>query len=169
MDRTVRTVASHHLSTLLAGLRRYAAGRSLRPDAEALLDSSTLLWCDCHLMALTRLTTLITQQPRTVTENAARLVTAPRHRATPRTAHVSRDPLDSSSGKHCPSETNAVDRVELALGLLGERPAGLATILGVPEHAVAARVRHELQVLFEPCDRVGAPRTWLPPQQDAGA
>jgi hypothetical protein len=168
MDGSIRTVASQRLSTLRARLHLTAA-RGLRPDAAVLLDYSTLLWCDCHLMALTRLTTLITQQQRTVTKNPTRAPAAPRHRAAPRIAHVSPDPLDSLAGTRCPSETNAVDRLELALNLLGERPAGLFAALGVPEHAVAARLRHELQVLFEPCERLGSPRTWLPPQQDTGA
>jgi len=165
MDGSIRAVASQHLSTLRARLRLTAA-RGLRPDAGVLLDYSTLLWCDCHLLALTRLTTLISQQPRTVTKNATRAPAVPRHRAAPRIAHVSHDPRDSLASTRCPSETNAVDRVELALSLLGERPAGLPTVLGVPDHALAARLHHELQVLFEPCDRLGAPRTWLPPQRD---
>jgi len=168
MDGSIRTVASQHLSTLRARLHLTAA-RGRRPDAGVLPDYSTLLWCDCHLMALTRLSTLVTQQPRTVTTKVPRAPATPRHRAAPRIADVSRDPLDSSAGTLCPSETNAVDRVELALGLLGERPADLPAILGVPEHAVAARLRHELQILFEPCARLGAPRTWLPPQQDTEA
>ncbi|MEU5894242.1 hypothetical protein ABZ835_46785 [Streptomyces sp. NPDC047461] len=54
----------------------------------------------------------------------------------------------------CPdSAASPLDRIELALHLIGDRScAAVSRTLGLPERSVAARLSSGLWVLFTPCD-----------------
>ncbi|MEU3244329.1 MULTISPECIES: hypothetical protein [unclassified Streptomyces] len=130
---------------------------------------SIVAWCDRHLMAIHALSALMTDDPGVVDAALSEVLSHPvepahgytqgedhapsvttTHRAfsqpAPRHLPATRD--------HCPHiAASPYDRIELALHLVGERSCtGVSRILGLPERAVAARLRSGLWMLFTPCD-----------------
>ncbi|NUK83632.1 hypothetical protein [Streptomyces lunaelactis] len=73
-----------------------------------------------------------------------------RHRAPPRPApaHL------PAARDRCPdSASSPLDRIELALHLIGDRSCDtVSRTLGLPERSIAARLSSGLWVLFTPCD-----------------
>ncbi|MCX4580646.1 hypothetical protein OHB41_47500 [Streptomyces sp. NBC_01571] len=76
------------------------------------------------------------------------VTTTHRARSQPAPSHL------PATRDHCPDlAASPYDRIELALHLVGDRScAGVSRLLGIPERAVAARLRSGLWMLFTPCD-----------------
>ncbi|MHA6757985.1 hypothetical protein [Streptacidiphilus sp. PAMC 29251] len=111
-------------------------------------------WCDFHLMAVYQLAPLMTDRPAVVASALAEVLADPRNSTGRRTRRPRNTRAFPFSSDRCPEEASSLDRVELALGLLGERTsAGVSVMLGVPEHEVVARLHSGLIALFAPCDR----------------
>jgi hypothetical protein len=113
-----------------------------------------ITWCDFHLMAVYSLVPLMTDRSAVVAAALAEAFADPRN---PTGRHARRPqpnrPLLFSS-ERCPEEASPLDRVELALNLLGQRTsAGVSAILGAPEHEIVARLYSGLSALFAPYDR----------------
>lgn len=145
-----------------------AAPRRHHHQVERLLTRrrSVVAWCDRHLTAIHALSTLMTDTPGVVDAALAEVLTDPVDppaapgpgeypaalpapsptRATRAHLPVTRD--------RCPdSASSPLDRIELALHLVGDRScATVSQTLGLPERSVAARLRSGLWVLFTPCD-----------------
>jgi CTP:molybdopterin cytidylyltransferase MocA len=110
-------------------------------------------WCDRHLVAVHALATLMTDQPAVVAEAMAQVLAAPDEAciAGPRPWHKHGD--HGLPSRQCPADASPLDRLELALYLLGDRTCvAVARALGLPEHVVTARLLGELGVLLAPCD-----------------
>jgi hypothetical protein len=112
-----------------------------------------ITWCDRHLAAIHALASLMTDQSTIVVEGMAEVLAAPDETciASIRPWHKERD--HGLSSKQCPADAAPLDRLELALYLLGDRTCvAAARALGLPEHLVNARLLGELGVLLAPCD-----------------
>ncbi len=128
-------------------------------------------WCDRHLMTVHALSTLMTNDPHVVTAALTELLSAPgvppafgRREDPPAALAPQRRTLPTlpqsaparllTPRDQCPNDASSpLDRLELALHLIGDRTcATVSKTLGLPEHAVAARLRAGLWVLFTPCD-----------------
>lgn len=130
---------------------------------------SVVAWCDRHLMAIHALSTLMTDDPGIVEAALSEVLTDPvdppavfgkdespglavpaPHRAPPRPApaHL------PAARDRCPdSAASPLDRIELALHLIGDRSCvTVSRTLGLPERSVAARLSSGLWVLFTPCN-----------------
>jgi hypothetical protein len=117
-----------------------------------------ITWCDRHLTAVHALAALMTDTPEVVAAALAEVLSAPQDAAV---APLARSRPDSGaqlmSREQCPAQAGALDRVEMALGLMGDRTcATAARVLGLPEYVVNARLLAALQALFTPCDHPGA-------------
>ena len=136
------------------GLAAHLAGAP--STALAARQRSIITWCDFHLMAVYRLAPLMTDRPAVVASALAEVLADPRDSSD---RHVRRPQSTRAlpfSSDQCPTEAAALDRVEMALSLLGQRTsAGVSALLGVPEREVVARLHSALTALFAPCDRQG--------------
>lgn len=125
-------------------------------DAFIARQRSILMWCDFHLMTVYNLAPLMTDSPATVASALAEVLADPQNLADRRPCHSRNTRAFPFSSDRCPDEDTGLDRVELALSLLGQRTsAGVSATLGVPEHAVMARLHSGLTALFAPCDSRG--------------
>jgi hypothetical protein len=116
-----------------------------------LLEPSIVTWCDRHLMAMNTLAVLVSDQPGPA---ATALAETLEHSHQP----GRRSPSRNLFGDRCPEHTTAVERVEVALSLLGPHTgAGIAITYGLPEPAVLIRLHRALVALAAPCDRSTAP------------
>lgn len=130
---------------------------------------SIVAWCDRHLMAIHALSTLMTDDPGVVDAALSEVLSNPVESALGYTQGEDRAPAVTTTRRafsqpapphlpatrdHCPPiAASPYDRIELALHLVGERScAGVSRFLGLPERAVAARLRSGLWMLFTPCD-----------------
>ncbi|WP_329269759.1 hypothetical protein [Streptomyces sp. NBC_01451] len=144
-----------------------APDTSPRHQAERLLARrrSVVAWCDRHLMAIHALSTLMTDTPGVVDSALAEVLTDPVDPpavlgpgeypaavpASPAT-RAARAHLPVTGGRCPDGASSPLDRVELALHLIGDRScAAVSHTLGLPERSVAARLRSGLWVLFTPC------------------
>lgn len=137
-------------------------------QAERLLDRrrSVVTWCDRHLMAVHALSTLMRDTPGVVDAALAEVLTDPvdpppalgpgEYPAavpSPSPARATRAHLPVTRNRCPDGASSPLDRVELALHLVGDRScAAVSRALGLPERSVAARLRSGLWVLFTPCD-----------------
>ncbi|MDQ0933613.1 hypothetical protein [Streptomyces turgidiscabies] len=147
---------------------RAAAAEPHNPQAERLLARrrSVAAWCDRHLMAIHALSTLMTDNPGVVESALAEALTEPVALAvalgpgeypaavpSPPPARAAREHLPVTRDRCPDGAASPLDRVELALHLVGDRScAAVSRTLGLPERSVAARLRSGLWVLFTPCD-----------------
>jgi hypothetical protein len=137
-------------------VRRFEDAPQLGDRATLALRPTALLWCDCHLFAAVRLVALLGYQ----------VDVGARHRTG---QPVRQDQaLKIDAGTLCSPATSGMDRVHLAMILLGDH-APVSADLMVPDEGLALHLRHELRLLFEPCQDLAAPRTWLPQHSPAAA
>ncbi|MEY9964142.1 hypothetical protein ABIA33_002184 [Streptacidiphilus sp. MAP12-16] len=116
--------------------------------------SSIIAWCDRHLTTMHALAALMADEPRVIAAALAELLAEPQDLPAPRRTRRDANPARAVSRDRCPRGASPLDRVEIALDLLGDRTCAKASeVLGLPEYAVAARLRSGLWVLFAPCDR----------------
>jgi hypothetical protein len=120
-------------------------------EQEILLRRRMIInWCDLHLTTIHALTALMTEDHDAIAAGLVELLAAP-----PGTTPVSgsdRPPAHSLSRDRCPTDATALDRVELALALLGDNNRATASrTLGLPERIVTARLTAGLRILFTPC------------------
>ncbi|WP_405953635.1 hypothetical protein [Streptomyces phaeochromogenes] len=130
---------------------------------------SVVAWCDRHLMAVHALSTLMTDNPGVVDSALAEVLTDPVDPVDPPAALGPGDypaalpapPPARDTRAHLPvtrdrcpdGATSPLDRIELALHLIGDRScAAVSRTLGLPERSVAARLRSGLWVLSTLCD-----------------
>jgi hypothetical protein len=137
-------------------VRRFKGAPQSVDRAALALRPTALLWCDCHLFAVVRMVALLGHRVDVA--------------AHPRTGPALRQDqvLELDAGILCPASTSGMDRVHLAMILLGDH-APVAADLVVPDEGLALHLRHELRLLFEPCQDLAAPRTWLPQHRTATA
>ncbi|TJZ99734.1 hypothetical protein [Actinacidiphila oryziradicis] len=143
--------------------------RDLEDDKLLTRRRSISDWCDRHLMTIHTLSALMMDDPRVVSAALTELLNepddpppafgrgdphlaalAPRGKTLPQpTPARLLTPRDQ-----CPNDASSpLDRLELALYLIGDRTcAAVSKTLGLPEHAITARLREGLWVLFAPCD-----------------
>ncbi|MGP3949818.1 hypothetical protein [Streptomyces sp. 7N604] len=135
----------------------YSAAWARDSRAERLLahQRSIIAWCDRHLAVIHALSTLMTDAPNMSGAALAELLTEPDDQLAPRRTRPRHTHLDAvATGGRCPDDASPLDRVEPALTLIGDRTCATASeALGLPEYAVAARLRSGLWLLFAPCHR----------------
>ena len=113
-----------------------------------------ITWCDRHLAAIHALATLMTDEPAIVAEAMAEVLAAP----PADTCITSRSPWRKHcdrrlSSAQCPVGAAPLDRLELALHLLGNRTcASVSRTLGLPEHIINARLLGEMRILLASCE-----------------
>ncbi|MGP3980857.1 hypothetical protein [Streptomyces sp. KR80] len=141
-------------------IESYSGASARDPRAERLLarQRSIIAWCDRHLAIIHALSTLMMDAPSVGGAAMAELLTEPDDPLAPRRTRPRHTHLDAVATRgRCPDDASPLDRVELALTLIGDRTCVTASeALGLPEYAVAARLRSGLWLLFAPCHREAA-------------
>lgn len=143
---------------------RYVPPHGLRAERLLARRRSITAWRDRHSTASQALSALMTEDLRVTDAAPAGLPTEP---LAPRPAFGRGDPQRAALASHraplppartaadrCPEAASSpLDRVELALNLIGDRTcATVSRTLDLPEHTVTARLRAGLSALFAPCD-----------------
>lgn len=112
-----------------------------------------ITWCDRHLTTIHALTALMTDDPDVVTAGLAELLAAPPAAPSAPGDGSRGAPAHRLSRDRCPADATALDRVELALALLGDRDcASVSRGPGMSERMVSARLGAALRVLYTSCD-----------------
>ncbi|MHA6757008.1 hypothetical protein [Streptacidiphilus sp. PAMC 29251] len=138
-------------------MRQFKGAPSAGGRAVLVLRPTAMLWCDCHLFAVVRLGAVVGHDVDVGTYSRAR-------------EPLPQDQdLETGAGTRCPPSISGVDRVHLAMVLLGDHSADTVSAgPPVPEEDLTLRLLHELRLLFEPCQDLVATRTWLPQPSPAG-